>query len=284
MGKTYVGTPGNVKLTPCKVKFNGVNVGFTSGGVSVKAKEEFSDITVDQLAKTIIDKINVGKTFSIKVPLTELTVENIKVAFPMSQVVTEGAKKVVIFGTNVGDSLLAKAALLNLHPQNLDDTDLSGDWTAWLAAATGESEITYGPEKQIVIEVNFVLFPDLSKPANQHFCVYGDPSVGVTDADAGTPVRTGTGNGTMGSIVISNEFTKSETWTATCIKKVTGGGLFSVSGSVTGSRGVATVGTAFKSNTLEPTKSEIGFTISAGATDFEEGDVFTVATTAAYIG
>src|SRR5262249_15057080 len=48
---------------------------------------------------------------------------------------------------------------------------------------------------------------------------------------------------------------------------------FSVTGSVSGLIGTATVGSAFSSN-------QIGFTIGSGATPFQAGDTFTVSTTA----
>ena len=78
----------------------------------------------------------------------------------------------------------------------------------------------------------------------------------------------------MGSVVVYNGFTKTETITATCVTAVGAGGVFHVSGSISGARGLATVGVSF----VVP---EISFTIADGTPDFIIGDSFTVATVAA---
>lgn len=87
------------------------------------------------------------------------------------------------------------------------------------------------------------------------------------------PSFTGTGNGTIsgpaaGQSAIGGSASVAETITITFSSAT----AFAVSGSVTGSIGSGTVGTAFASD-------QINFTITAGDTDFVSGDAFTVATT-----
>ncbi len=84
---------------------------------------------------------------------------------------------------------------------------------------------------------------------------------------AGTPSFSGTGDGTI-SDVSGGPNSVAETITLTATDST----HFSVSGSVSGSLGTATVGTAF-------TSGNINFTISAGGTDFQPGDTFTITTT-----
>jgi flagellar hook protein FlgE len=83
---------------------------------------------------------------------------------------------------------------------------------------------------------------------------------------AGAPAYTGTGNGVM-SAVAASAGSVTETITMTAVDAT----HFSVSGSVSGALGTATVGTPF-------TSGKIGFTITAGSTAFVAGDKFTVAT------
>ncbi len=90
----------------------------------------------------------------------------------------------------------------------------------------------------------------------------------TSSGGVGTPSYTGVGNGTLTGLV-GGTATVAETFTLTA----TDATHFDVVGSVSGSLGTATVGSAFSSN-------KIGFTISAGTTDFEVGDQFTVATNA----
>ncbi len=88
-------------------------------------------------------------------------------------------------------------------------------------------------------------------------------SVGAT----GTPAYTGTGNGTISGVTGG-----SSSVAQTITIAATDATHFSVTGSVSGGLGTATVGTPF-------TSSGINFTIAAGSTAFQSGDTFTVATT-----
>lgn len=87
-----------------------------------------------------------------------------------------------------------------------------------------------------------------------------------------TPVKTGTGNGTM-SAVTSDASAPVETWTVTCTAAAANGGTFSVVGSVSGAKASATVGVAYDNGL-------VGFTINDGATDFIVGDKFEFTTAA----
>jgi len=88
-------------------------------------------------------------------------------------------------------------------------------------------------------------------------------------AAAGVQSFAGTGNGTITGIT-PGAGAVAETITLTA----TDATHFSVTGSVSGDLGTATVGTAFASN-------NVNFTVNAGATAFQAGDTFTLATTPA---
>lgn len=85
---------------------------------------------------------------------------------------------------------------------------------------------------------------------------------------AGTPSFSGTGNGTITNLT-GGPSSVGETITLTA----TDATHFSVSGSVSGNLGTATVGTPFSDG-------QIAFTINAGKTAFKAGDTFTIATAA----
>jgi flagellar hook-associated protein 2 len=92
----------------------------------------------------------------------------------------------------------------------------------------------------------------------------------LTVASAGAasaPSYSGTGNGTISGLA-GGSSSVAETFTLTAIDAT----HFSVAGSVSGSLGTATVGTAFSS-------PQIGFTINQGSAQFQAGDAFTVSTT-----
>lgn len=92
---------------------------------------------------------------------------------------------------------------------------------------------------------------------------YGTAAAPVAGANTGT--------GTV-SNVATHPATVTETITLSCTAAAANGGTFSVSGSVSGALGSATVGTPF-------TSAVIDLLINDGATDFIVGDSFTIATT-----
>jgi len=81
-----------------------------------------------------------------------------------------------------------------------------------------------------------------------------------------------TGNGVMSEVTVGAD-AESEYWTVTCITAVADGGIFSVTGTVSGAQTNATVGAVYTSD-----GSEVSFTISDGNVDFAVGDSFTFAT------
>ena len=84
----------------------------------------------------------------------------------------------------------------------------------------------------------------------------------------GAPQFTGTGNGTMGSVAINTRTAVVETWTVVATSATN----FTVTGSVSGAKAAATVGTPY-------TNGILSFTITAGGVAFTAGATFTVAVT-----
>jgi len=96
--------------------------------------------------------------------------------------------------------------------------------------------------------------------------------IATTPPTAGTPTYVGTGNGTITGVSAGSAAT-AETITVTAVDAT----HFSVTGSVSGNLGTATVGTPF-------TSGQLNFTLNAGSTAFAPGDTFTVATTPGTLG
>lgn len=86
--------------------------------------------------------------------------------------------------------------------------------------------------------------------------------------DIGAIGGTRTGTGTLAGLEASPT-SVTETWTLTCTAAAANGGTFSVTGSVSGAKAAATVGTAYDNGLL-------AFTLTDGAADFVVGDTFTV--------
>lgn len=85
-------TTENVKLGVCSVLYDGVNLGFTKGGVEVEVATTTYEVTVDQFGNTPISELITGRTVTATVPLAETTLENLALIMPGSTLVTDGTK------------------------------------------------------------------------------------------------------------------------------------------------------------------------------------------------
>lgn len=276
------GTPANLFLSSAAISLDGVDVGLVSG-VKVNVKHEVTEGKSDQFGKSVINHFYVGDSITIEMMLDEITAPRFRTAYPHAALVTSGGAARVTWGKPVGQDFFSLAKQLVIQP-TADDTAYSGRrFTFYKAIPVGDSALEYGPDKKMQIKVTLTCYPDATQPNGEWYGYFGDAAAGsIIHASAAAAVAGGgnVGNGTVGSIIVNDSFTKTETWTLTCIAAIANSGLFSVVGSVTGARGVATVGSSYTSNVITPSNSEIGFLISDGATDFAVGDTFTIATTA----
>jgi hypothetical protein len=83
----------NVKMGVCLVTFDGVDLGYTKGGVDVTVATETKPVMVDQFGNAPIDEIVTGRTCKVKVPLAETTLENLVRIMPGAILVGTGAVK-----------------------------------------------------------------------------------------------------------------------------------------------------------------------------------------------
>lgn len=285
---SITGVSGNIIVTAGDVVVDdGVNspvdLGFVSK-ISMNIKELTTEVHTDQAGKSVVDDRFVGNDIAVEMELDELTAPRLKEAYSFGALIGSNPYRIA-WGRNIGGSYLSLAKKLIIRP-SIDDTSfLARNFTFYKATPIGDSKIMYEPNNKAVIKTKFRVYPDFTKPNNEYFGYFGDIAAGTfTGAIVAAAVAgSNTGNGTVGSESGNDTYTKTETWTLTCIAVLTGPNraLFSVVGSVSGSRGVATTGTAFHSNSIVPSNSEVNFTISEGGTLFVSGDSFTIATTAA---
>lgn len=83
----------NVKLGVCKVYFDGVDLGYTKGGVEVEVATETKSVEVDQFGKSPINEVVLGRTCTAVVPLAETTLENLARIMPGATLVATGGVK-----------------------------------------------------------------------------------------------------------------------------------------------------------------------------------------------
>lgn len=155
----------NVKLGVCKVTYDGVDLGYTKGGVEVSVTTETHKSEVDQFGKSPISETIMGRECKVKIPLAETTLENLITIMPGATLVTDGAdplKKRVDVTNGIGVNLLDIAKILVLHPQALDDTDTSQDFNVPLAATAGALTFAYKLDEERVFNTEFTAYPNAS--------------------------------------------------------------------------------------------------------------------------
>ena len=169
-------TTSSMELTPMRVQFDGIDLGGTLANVQISAKYAKSEIKADQSGSTVRDRRVSGIEITVTTELTEIQNKDIwKVVFPHATLISTGTAAIV-FKENMGDSDLANAQTLILHPLSKDDADLTTDYTFYKAVASAESQIVYGPNEQTRLKIVWNILPDESVQPNQFF-KYGDPAV-----------------------------------------------------------------------------------------------------------
>lgn len=270
-------TPTNLELTPCRISWNGIDLGASLKNVQVAMSYDKADMKADQFGVTILNRKVSGMTITITTELAETVNKNIwKTVFQHGNLV--GSSQAMYFTSQVGADDYSISQPLVLHPLSLPDADKSRDLTFYKAIGDEKSSIVFGPTEQQTLKIVWHVYPDTSvQPAK--FAFFGDTSVGLVNASAGSPAFTGTGNGTLTSVAVYNGFTKTETITAKCVGSSSGNDFY-VSGSVSGPLFEGHLGSA-AAQTLVVSTGVVAFTITQGSVQFVTGDQFTVATVAA---
>ena len=180
----------NVKLGVCKITFDGIDLGYTKGGVEVAVTTETYKTEVDQFGKSAISETIMGRECKIKVPLAETTLENLVKVMPGATLVTDGVdptKKRVDVVNGVGINLLSVAKVLVLHPQSLADNDYSQDFNVPIAATAGALNFAYKLDQERIYDVNFMGYPN---PVTRRLFSIGDllAAAKTFTADAATEI------------------------------------------------------------------------------------------------
>lgn len=153
----------NVKIGVCKLSYDGVDLGYTKGGVEVSVKTETHKVLIDQFGKTPVNEYLMGREVTVKAPLAETTLDNLVAVMPGATLVTDSVdptKKVVNVPTGVGVNLLDIAKKLVLHPVSKPDSDHSEDFTVFKAATAGQLQFAYQLENERIFSCEFNGYPD----------------------------------------------------------------------------------------------------------------------------
>ncbi|GAG19527.1 unnamed protein product, partial [marine sediment metagenome] len=99
----------NVKLGVCEVEFNGVHLGHTLGGVTLRIGNLVAEKKVDRYGDMVIGYHDMGTTVEAVLNVAEETIANIAKYFPGSTL----AGDTVTFGRTVGAALVGYGLVLD---------------------------------------------------------------------------------------------------------------------------------------------------------------------------
>jgi hypothetical protein len=154
-----------------------IDLGSTLDNVVITPSYKKAEMKADQLGSTVINRKVSGVEVKLKTSLAEvIKKENWKIAFPHATFVEDSGDTAIQFDSNIGDDDISNAGELLLHPLSLPDADLSGDFLFYKAVAEAASEVTYGPEQQVKLNVTWNILPDFTTNPPRFFLL-GDPAI-----------------------------------------------------------------------------------------------------------
>ena len=122
----------NVKLGVCKVFYDGVDLGYTQGGVDVTVKTETHKVNVDQFGKTTINEVILSRDVTAKTPLAETTLENLVKIMP-GAVLTE-----------VGGSAATGSITIATNPSDGDTVTVNGVVVTFKTSGATGNQVNIG--------------------------------------------------------------------------------------------------------------------------------------------
>jgi len=161
----------NVRVGACNVTFNNVNLGLSKGGCTFSYAPEYHEVNVDQYGNSPAEMFLVGEKITVKVPLAESTIANMKVAMPMGTFGGAGNARMTL-GRDASEKLSNSAGLLLLHPVN-EGTRVN-DIVLYRAVAQSTIELNHVIDGEKILEVEFVALIDTTKSNGARLGLIGD--------------------------------------------------------------------------------------------------------------
>lgn len=161
----------NVELGVCSVTFNSVDLGHTKGGVEATYEPEYKEVTVDKYGNTVIERYLIGEKWSVKVPLAEFTIPNLKVGVPQGSFAGAANARLTI-GATAGQASLVDSAQLVLHP--ISEGTRRHDMVFHKAMVTSTVSIKHAVDEEKLIEVTFEALLDETKSDGNYLGFIGD--------------------------------------------------------------------------------------------------------------
>lgn len=172
------GTLTNIKVEPCTVTWNSVDLGYTEGDIELSFEEQMTEVTAHQTGTVVLDHIRTGAAVGeLTITLKEVSAANIEmllVAGPGAATTPTAGTEGLGYGIKQQfTSVVADAQKLVLHPVALDALTLTRDWAFWKAYPRLDS-VTFSAENPQTMTITFLIYPDMTKISGHEYMTYGD--------------------------------------------------------------------------------------------------------------
>ena len=155
MARTNQGEVKNLRTGPCWAFFNNRPLGYTNGGISIKAGSEKTELEVDQETDPVLTTSS-KRTIDVTVPLAEMTLENLSLVFSGSEIKGTYPNEYLVVGTGGAKT----TGSLRLHPIDRDDDDFTEDYFFGNSSPAEDAEIPINKGEIRTASVSFTVSPD----------------------------------------------------------------------------------------------------------------------------
>jgi hypothetical protein len=240
--------PANIQLGPCRVRWGGIDLGLTKGGVEVEVTTDTKEVMVDQFGNTPVNEYITGRKVSVKCPFAETDIDTLHRLMRNS-----GA-------TLIDDGVKATGTIVfGAIPTALDTLIVNGVTFTWVASPSALRDVKIGvTQAESVTNLLTVL----------QACTHASVVVANYTLTSATTITVNYNvNGTAG-----NAFAMSETGTATTVSATLASGAASTRKRVEVANGIGT--------SIQASAQELWLRpISALDTDFSQDFVIPLAGT-----
>jgi len=162
----------NILLGAGTLKVDGVEIGFTEGGVTLSLTKDWYDVEADQEVG-ILDKKEIREVCNIVTNLLEATLENIKIVWGISSPIeTPSGKKILSFGGLSSPYDMAPEHVLEFN--GVAPNKKNRKFTVYRAVSIEAGEHAYLKGEKTVIPVTFQCLMDTDKPKGRRYGYYED--------------------------------------------------------------------------------------------------------------
>ena len=143
---------------PCQIKYNGVDLGYTKGGVKFTDEVMKTEITYDQTGETVQNTVTKGRKSSVEVPLTNQALALIEDLIAGATVDADGM--IVATTTGLSGRTGAKELILTIMAGALPSTDADATLVIFKADPTSKIDWGFDNAGQRITLVTFNALPD----------------------------------------------------------------------------------------------------------------------------